>query len=118
MAKIDTSYEGYKTSLSPFNKLLSFAALAMLLLGGKYVVTEYSWWQLVPYVGLWFVFYNFLGIPALINVLRCSVAYRSRTVQLFMTLLVQLVNIVLMGFALELTWMPRLFSYFLVLGAL
>ena len=35
-----------------------------------------------------------------------------------MTLLVQMVNIVLMGFALGLAGMPRLFSLFLVLGVI
>ena len=118
MANTDTSREGYKTSLSPINKLLSIAAMVMLLLGGKYVVTEYSWWQLLPYVGLWFVFCNFLGTPALINVLRCSAAYRGKARHLVMTLLVQMVNIVLMGFALGLAGMPRLFSLFLVLGVI
>jgi hypothetical protein len=118
MANTDTSYEGYKTSLSPINKLLSIVAMVMLLLGGKYVVTEYSWWQLLPYIGLWFVFCNFLGTPALVNVLRCAASYRGRAVHLFMTLLLQLVNVVLMGFALELAEIPQLFSYLLVLGVI
>ena len=118
MANTDTSNEGYRASLSGFNKLLSIVGTVLLLLGGKYVVTEYSWWQLLPYVGLWFVFCNFLGTPALINVLRCSAAYRGKARHLVMTLLVQMVNIVLMGFALGLAGMPRLFSLFLVLGVI
>jgi hypothetical protein len=118
MSNTDTSYEGYKTSLSPFNKLLSIAGMVMVLLGGKYVVTEYSWWQLLPYIGLWFVFCNFLGTPALVNVLRCTVSYRGRAGHLLMTLLLQLVNVALMGFALALAGMPRLFSCFLVLGVI
>ena len=37
MANTDTSYEGYKTSLSPINKLLSIAAMVMLLVLGKLI---------------------------------------------------------------------------------
>ena len=118
MANTDTSREGYRASLSGFNKLLSIVGTVLLLLGGEYVVTEYGWWQLLPYVGLWFVFCNFLGTPALINVLRCSAAYRGKARHLVMTLLVQMVNIVLMGFALGLAGMPRLFSLFLILGVI
>ena len=118
MANTDTSNEGYRASLSGFNKLLSIVGTVLLLLGGKYVVTEYGWWQLVPYIGLWFVFCNFLGAPALVNVLRCSVTYRGKPGHLLMTLLMQLFGIALMGFALGLAGMPRLFSLFLVLGVI
>lgn len=115
---INTSYEGFKTSLSAFNKLLSITGTVMLLLGGKYVIVSYGWWQLLPHIGLWFVFCNFIGVPALVNVLRCTVSYRGRAGHLLMTLLMQLISVVLMGFALELAGMPKLFSYFLVLGVI
>jgi hypothetical protein len=84
-----TDYQSYVASLKPRNKAVSLIGVALLWLGTFHVINRYGWLYLAPYLLIFVVFTAFVGIPAIINVLRCVDAYRGMGWHLVMSLLAQ-----------------------------
>ena len=114
--KLDTSFQGYSASMKPRNRFLSFVGVIFQWLGGFYAFKVYGWQFLLPYIAILFVFTYFLGIPAMVNVLRCASAYEGRASHLFISLLMQCVFVGLMVFFLVLTGMQGMIPFFILLG--
>jgi hypothetical protein len=70
----------------------------------------------LPYAVLMFVFSFFLGVPPLINILRCSEAYSDRRGHMVMSLLIQAIWVLVMYWLLSLAKIADIFAFLVGLG--
>lgn len=70
----------------------------------------------LPYVVLMIIFSYFLGVPPLINILRCSEAYSARRGHMVMALASQAIWVMVMYWLLSLAKIADIFAFLVALG--
>ena len=115
---IDTTLSGYAASMKPHNKFLSHLGNFLQWAGVFYIIKAHGWMAALPYMVLMFVFSYFLGVPPLINILRCSEAYRARRGHMVMSLASQAIWVLVLYWLLSLAKIADIFVFLVGLGAI
>lgn len=112
----DTSLKGYAASMRRHNKALRYLGNVLQWAGALYIVGAHGLILLLPYLLLVIAFTYFLGVPPLVNILRCTEGYKGKKGQLAASLFMQGIWILLMYFLLTQVKIAGMFPFFVIMG--